>query len=93
MKWHLDPSGRLATTDMGQKLGVVPLLGELDSHLTQYVACAEAYLHTSWHLDIGRTVLANVDVRYMLSLVRLSVCLSVCRLSSACNARAPYSGG
>jgi len=28
-----------------------------------------------------------------LSPVRLSVCLSVCRLSSVCNARASYSGG
>jgi len=27
-KWHLDPSSRLATTDKGRKLGVVPLLGE-----------------------------------------------------------------
>ena len=26
---------RLATIDMGQKLGVVPLLGELGPHLTQ----------------------------------------------------------
>jgi len=26
-KWHLDPSSRLATTDMGQKLEVCPLLG------------------------------------------------------------------
>ena len=27
-KWHLDPSSRLATTDMGQKLeGAVPLWG------------------------------------------------------------------
>jgi len=26
-KWHLDPSIRLATIDMGQKLGAVPLLG------------------------------------------------------------------
>jgi len=26
-KWHLDPSGRLAKTDMGRKLGAVPLIG------------------------------------------------------------------
>jgi len=26
-KWHLDPSRRLATTDMGRKLGAVPLWG------------------------------------------------------------------
>ena len=27
IKWHLDPSCRLATIDMGRKLGVCPLLG------------------------------------------------------------------
>jgi len=26
-KWHLDPSSRLATTDMGQKLGLCPFFG------------------------------------------------------------------
>jgi len=26
-KWHLNPSGCLATTDMGRKLGAVALLG------------------------------------------------------------------
>jgi len=26
-KWHLDPSRRLATTDMGRKLGAVPVWG------------------------------------------------------------------
>jgi len=31
-KWHLDPSSRLATTDMGQNLGLYPIFGEgLDS--------------------------------------------------------------
>jgi len=34
-KWHLDPSSRLATIDMGRKLGALPLWGELGSHLTQ----------------------------------------------------------
>ena len=34
-KWHPDPCSRLATTDMGRKLGAVPLLGELGPHLTQ----------------------------------------------------------
>ena len=39
--WHFNPSSQLATMDMGQKLGAgeklgaVPLLGELDPHLTQ----------------------------------------------------------
>jgi len=34
-KWHLDLSNRLATTDMGRKLGAVPLFGELGPHLIQ----------------------------------------------------------
>ena len=42
----------MATTNMGQKVGVVPPLGrELGLHLTQCVAWAEAYLRTKWHLD------------------------------------------
>jgi len=34
-KWHPNPSSRLATTDMGRKLGAVPLLGKMGSHPTQ----------------------------------------------------------
>jgi len=37
-KWHLDPSSRLATTDIGRKLGAVPPFwrkGELGPHLAQ----------------------------------------------------------
>jgi len=34
-KWHFDPSSHLARTNMGRKLGAVPLWG-LDTHLTQY---------------------------------------------------------
>ena len=36
-KWHLDPSSRLATIDMGRKLGApLPFRGgELGPHLTQ----------------------------------------------------------
>jgi len=35
-KWHLDPSSRLAATDMGRKLGsLCPLGMELGPHLTQ----------------------------------------------------------
>jgi len=34
-KWRLHPSSRLATIDMGRKLGAVPLLGGLRTHLTQ----------------------------------------------------------
>jgi len=34
-KWHLDPCSRLATVDMGRKLGAVPLGdGDLGLHLT-----------------------------------------------------------
>jgi len=40
IKWHLDPSSRLATTDMGQKLGAVPFGGrELCPHPTQCGRC------------------------------------------------------
>jgi len=36
-KWHLHASSRLATIDMGRKLGAVPLLGEeLGPHVTQH---------------------------------------------------------
>ena len=53
-KCHLDPSRRLATTDMGRKVGaVVPLFveGELGSHLTQCRLGRGLYLPTKWHLD------------------------------------------
>jgi len=34
--WYIDPSSRLATTDMGRKLGAVPfLVGKVGYHLTQ----------------------------------------------------------
>jgi len=33
-KWHLDPSSRLATTDMGRKSVAVPLFWGLGPHLT-----------------------------------------------------------
>jgi len=53
-KWHLDPCSRLATIDMGQKIGwrwVWPSFwGKLDPHRTQS-PWAEAYLHTKWHLS------------------------------------------
>jgi len=44
-KWHLDPSSRMATIDMGRK--VEGLLCPLSDN----VAWAEAYLCTKWHLD------------------------------------------
>jgi len=50
----LDPSSRLATMDMGQKLGrgLCPIFGdwELGPHLTQ-CGRAKAYLHAKFHLD------------------------------------------
>jgi len=47
-KWHLGPSGRLATIDTGRKLGVLlPFWGrELGPHLTQ---CRLG--RAKWHLD------------------------------------------
>ena len=47
-KWHFDPSSRLATSDMGQKLGAEPPGVELGLHLTQccpgrnLLSCQEA---------------------------------------------------
>jgi len=35
IKWHLHPSSRWATTDMGRKLGKPPFWEELGPHLTQ----------------------------------------------------------
>ena len=51
---------RLATIDVGIKLGAVPLWGKLRPHQTQCVL-AEAYLHTKWHLDPS-THLATTDI-------------------------------
>jgi len=45
---------RLATIDMGRKLGAVPLLGLGVGGwipIKHNVAWAEAYLRTKWHLD------------------------------------------
>ena len=45
-KWHFDPSSRLATTDMGRKLGwglLCPFLG-VDGCPSNNVAWAEAHL-------------------------------------------------
>jgi len=40
--------GKLATTDMGQKLGAVPLWGELSPHLTRRLS--QGYLPAKWPL-------------------------------------------
>ena len=44
---------RLATIDIGQKLGAYPFSGRAGPHLTQcrLGRLAEAYLRTKWHLD------------------------------------------
>ena len=51
-KCNLNPSSRLATTDMGQKLGAVPLLRR-ESWVPSYAMWlrAEPYLHAKFHLD------------------------------------------
>ena len=50
-KWHLSPSSRLDTTDMGRKLGAVPLQGSGSwVPILHNVARAEAYLHAKFHL-------------------------------------------
>ena len=52
-KWHLDPSSRLATIDMGRKLGAVPppfWEGERSRHLTQ-CRMGRGLPSTKWHLD------------------------------------------
>jgi len=52
-QWHLGPSSRLATIDMGLKLGgSAPFLGRgTGSPSNTKVAWAKAYLHTKWHLN------------------------------------------
>ena len=53
---RLHPSSRLATTDIGQKLGAVPLAplweGKLGPHLTQKSpGLRPTSIHTKWHRD------------------------------------------
>jgi len=53
-KCRLDPSSRLATMDMGRKLGrrLRPRFGEGRwVPIRPKFAWAEAYLHTKWHLN------------------------------------------
>ena len=47
--------------DMGLSRGAVLLLGEAGSPCNTNVACAEAYLHTKWHLD-PFSRLATIDM-------------------------------
>jgi len=54
--WHLHPSSRLATSDIGRKLRAVPLWEKgLGPHLTQW------RLHAKFHLD-PCNCLATLDV-------------------------------
>ena len=65
-KWHLDPCSHLPTTDMGRKLGDVPLWGGgAGPHLTQCVRGRDLplYLHDKFHLDPSNR-LATVHQRY-----------------------------
>ena len=66
IKWHLDPSSRLATTDMGQKLGL-SLLGkgscECDP-IQHNVAGVKAYLCAKFHHDLSNR-LATIHQRSM----------------------------
>jgi len=50
-KWHLDPSRRLPTTDMGRKLGGCAPLVELGPHLIQCGQGRGLYLHAKFHVD------------------------------------------
>ena len=42
---------RLATIDMGRKVGCVLLFRESRVPIRHNVVCTEAYLRTKWHLD------------------------------------------
>jgi len=55
-KWHINPFSRLATTDMGRKLGEV-----LGPHLTQ-CRRVEAHLHTKWHLGLSNRLAAIIII-------------------------------
>jgi len=52
-KWHLSPSSRLATTDIGRKLGGCVPLGEreLGPHLTMSRSRGLPPARTKWQLD------------------------------------------
>ena len=70
IKWHLNPSSRLATIDMGQKVGVLfPLLGEPDPHLIQ-CRLGRGLPRTKWHRDPSCRV-ATTDISRKLGAVPL----------------------
>jgi len=61
-KWHLDSFNRLATIDMGRKLGAVPFFGEGSWVPIQYnVAWAESYLRAKCYID-PFSRLATIDM-------------------------------
>jgi len=71
-KWHLDPYSRVATIDMGRKLGALPPFletAEIGS-ISHDVAWIEAYLPTKWHLDPSNH-LATTDISRKLAAVPL----------------------
>jgi len=64
LQWHINPSSHLATTDMGRKLGAVPLWGRGSwVPIQNNVARVEAYVHANFHLDSSNR-LARVHQRY-----------------------------
>ena len=66
-KWHFNPSSRLATINVGQKFGDVPLWGRGSwvpiYDLTQCGQGRGLYLHAKFHLDPSNR-LATVHQRY-----------------------------
>ena len=50
-KWHLNPSCRLATTDMAEKMGAGAPLGEAGSPSNTMAVGRGLYLHAKFHLD------------------------------------------
>jgi len=63
-KWHLDPSSRLTKTDMGRKMGAVPLWGRaLSQSNTKRPGQTEVYRPTKWHLDPSNR-LATIHQRH-----------------------------
>jgi len=63
-KWHLNSSSSLATTDMGRKLGAVPLLGRGPClYLTQYGLDRNLPIRAKFHFDPSNG-LATIHQRY-----------------------------
>jgi len=59
-KWHIDPSSRLATSNMGRKLeAVYPFLGRRVGSPSSTM-WPKVYVHIKWHLDLCSR-LATID--------------------------------